>query len=184
MGRLIYTVQVSLDGRVADGQGDFGFAEPDEQVHAFVNDLERDIGTYLCGRRLYEVMAYWEDPPADSHEIELDFGRIWRAADKIVYSTTLDAVATERTRIERTFDPHAVRGMKAALDHDLSVGGARLAAAALQAGLVDELQLLIVPHLVGAGPRALPDGVTAALRLTDERRFDNGTAFLRYAVRD
>lgn len=182
MGRLIYTAQTSLDGRIADEHGDFGFAEPDEQVHAFVNDLERDVGTYLCGRRLYEVMSYWEEPPADSHEVELEYGRIWRAADKVVYSATLDAVTTQRTRLERTFDPHAVRGMKEALDRDLSVGGAQLAAGALRAGLVDEIRLLVLPHLVGNGPRALPDGVTAALRLIEERRFGNGTVYLRYSV--
>lgn len=182
MGRLIYTAQASLDGRVADEHGDFDFAEPDEAVHAFVNDLERPTGTYLYGRAMYEVMSYWEDPPADSPEVEQDYGRIWRAADKVVYSASLDAVATERTRLERAFDPDGVRALKRDVDHDLSIGGARLAAAALRAHLVDEVRLFLTPHLVGSGPRALPDGATGALRLLDEHRFDSGTVYLRHAV--
>lgn len=182
MGRLIYTVQASLDGRVADAQGDFDFAAPDAEVHAFVNDLERDVGIYLYGRRIYEVMRYWQDPPADSHEIEQDYGRIWRAADKVVYSASLKAVSTPRTRLERTFDADAVRGLKADGDGTLSIGGAALAGSALQAGLVDEVRLFLVPHLIGSGPRALPDGAAAALTLTEHRAFGNGTVYLHYSL--
>lgn len=182
MGRLIYTVQASLDGRVADARGDFGFAAPDEEVHAFINDLERDVGIYLYGRRIYEVMTYWQDPPADSHEVEQDYGRVWRAAEKVVYSASLGAVSTPRTRLERRLDAGAVRELKTAAGGDLSIGGAALAGSALQLGLVDEVRLFVVPHLVGSGPRALPEVVTTALELTEHRAFGNGTVYLHYSL--
>jgi dihydrofolate reductase len=179
---LIYTAATSLDGYVVDADGSFDWAAPDEQVHAFVNDLESPAGTYLYGRRLYEVMTYWES--ADSGPaVERDYARIWRDADKIVYSRTLETVSSARTRIERDFDPAAVRKLKASAEADLSIGGATLAGAALAAGLVDEVRLLISPVIVGGGTRALPDGVRLALDLLEERRFDNGTVYLRYQVR-
>ena len=152
-------------------------------MHAFVNDLERRIGTYLYGRRLYETMVYWETAPADSPAVELNYARVWRSADKVVYSTTLQETTSARTRIERTFDPEVVQAMKAAANVDLSVGGAELAADAFRAGLVDEVRLLLNPVVVGAGKRALPDGVRLDLELLDERRFASGVVYLRYATR-
>jgi dihydrofolate reductase len=179
MAKLIYTVIMSLDGYVADEEGNFDWAEPDPEVHAFVNDLERSIGTYLFGRRLYEVMVVWETL-TDEQPIIKDYAEIWRAADKIVFSKTLETVSSERTRNERNFDPEAVREMKAAADRDISVGGPTLAAEAIRAGLVDEIHLFLAPVVVGGGTRALPDGVRLPLELLDERRFGNGTVYLRY----
>ncbi len=178
-GRLIFSALASLDGYVADAQGSFDWAAPDAEVHAFVNDLEREVGTMLLGRRMYEVLAVWEtmDDPAP---VMRDYAQIWRAADKVVYSTTLTEVPTARTRIERSFDPDAVRALKAAAQRDLSVGGPALAARAFAADLVDEVQLLLSPIVVGGGTRALPDGVRLDLELTEERRFGNGVVFLRY----
>jgi dihydrofolate reductase len=184
MATLRYTVIASLDGYVEDAQGTFDWAAPDEEVHAFVNDLERPVGTYLYGRRMYETMVFWESPPdlaAPPHV--KDFAEIWQAADKIVYSKTLEAVASARTRVERAFDPDAVRQLKATASLDLTVGGAELAAQAIEAGLVDEYQLLLVPVIVGGGKRALPDDVRVNLELLDERRFRNGTVYLRYHAR-
>jgi dihydrofolate reductase len=185
MARLIYSALASLDGYTADEAGNFDWAAPDEDVHAFVNDLERPIGTYLLGRRMYDVMTYWEtaDTLPDQSAIEQDYARIWKAADKVVYSRTLDAVSGERTRIERDFDPDAVRQMKESAGHDISVGGPGLAAEALRAGLVDELQLFLNPVVVGGGTRALPDGVHLQLDLLAEHRFANGVIYLRYGVR-
>ena len=185
MARLIYSAIASLDGYVADEQGNFEWAAPDEEVHAFVNDLERPIGTYLYGRRMYDVMAAWETMPtgADEPAAIRDFAQIWRAADKVVYSTTLEDVSTARTRVEREFDADAISRMKATADRDLSVGGAGLAGHALAAGLVDELRLFLVPAVVGGGTRALPDGVRLDLDLVDERRFASGVTYLRYRVR-
>jgi dihydrofolate reductase len=185
MAKLIYSTLASLDGYVADADGNFEWASPDEEVHGFVNDLEREVGTYLYGRRMYETMAVWEtmDAQPDLSPAVADYARIWQAADKIVYSTTLAETSSERTRIERAFDPEAVRRLKATAERDLTVGGPGLAAAAIAAGLVEELQLLAVPAIVGAGTRSLPDGVRLDLELREERRFDNGTVFLRYAVR-
>ncbi len=182
MARLIYAAIMSLDGYVADADGRIEWAEPDEEVHAFVNDLERPIGTYLYGRRMYETMRSWENVPADAggRPPSLDFARIWQAADKIVYSTTLQTPDTARTRIERDFDPVQVRKLKEAADRDLTVGGARLAAQAIAAGLVDEYQLFVVPAIVGGGTPALPDKVRLNLALTDERRFGSGTVYLCY----
>ena len=183
MAKLIYTAITSLDGYIEDEHGSFDWSAPDEDVHAFVNDLERRIGTYLYGRRLYETMVYWETAPADSPAVELNYAAVWRSADKVVYSTTLQETASARTRIERTFDPDAVRAMKEAANADLSVGGAELAAHAFRAGLVDEVRLLLNPVVVGAGKRALADGVRLDLELLDERRFASGVVSLRYATR-
>ena len=181
MGKLIYSAITSLDGYVADEEGRFDWAEPDEEVHAFVNDLERSVGTYLYGRRLYEVMAVWETMPlADQPAHIRDYAEIWRAADKVVYSTTMSEVPTPRTRMERRFDPEEVRRTKAASERDLSVGGAGLAAHAFRAGLVDECHLFIAPILVGGGTSAFPDDVRLKLELLDERPFANGMVYVRY----
>jgi dihydrofolate reductase len=184
MAKLIYSAITSLDGYIADEDGNFDWAEPDEEVHAFVNDLERPVGTYLYGRRMYEVMAAWETLDlADQPPAMRDFAELWRAADKIVYSTTLAAVASARTRIERGFDPEAVRRMKAGAGRDLSVGGPGLAAHALRAGLVDECHLFLAPVVVGGGTAAFPDRVRLGLDVLDERRFGSGMVHLRYRTR-
>lgn len=184
MARLIYSAIMSLDGYTADENGNFDWAAPDEEVHAFVNDLLRPVGTYLYGRRMYDTMAVWEtDPSLAQHSpITLDFARIWQAADKVVYSTTLEAVSTARTRIARDFDPEEIRRQKASAEHDLTVGGPTLAAHAFKAGLVDECQLFMTPVVVGGGNQALPDGVRLSLELLDQRRFGNGMVYLRYRV--
>jgi dihydrofolate reductase len=182
MGKLIYSAITSLDGYVADEDGRFDWAEPDEEVHTFLNDLERPVGTYLYGRRMYEVLAAWETIDDPTPHIR-DFAEIWRAADKVVYSGTLATPSSARTRIEREFDPEAVRQLKAAAGHDLSVGGPNLAAHAFRAGLVDECQLFLAPIVVGGGNQALPDDVRVRLELLDERRFGNGVVFLRYRTR-
>jgi dihydrofolate reductase len=185
MARLIYSAIMSLDGYTADEHGNFDWAAPDEEVHRFVNDLERPVGTYLYGRRMYEVMSPWEtmDAVPDQSQVSLDFARIWQAADKVVYSSTLEQVSTPRTRIERQFDPEAVRQLKASAGPDISVGGAHLAAQAIQAGLVDEYHLFLTPTVVGGGNQALPDHVRLDLDLQDERRFASGVVFLRYRQR-
>jgi dihydrofolate reductase len=180
MGRLIYSAITSLDGYVADRGGNFDWAEPDAEVHTFINDLERPVGAYLYGRRMYEVMRAWETPSlGDQPPFIRDFAEIWRAADKIVYSKTLAEVSTARTRIERGFDPEAVRQLKAA-GRDLAVGGPELATHAFEAGLVDECHLVLAPIVVGGGKRALPDNVRLRLELLGERRFGNGIIHLRY----
>ena len=183
MGRLIYSAIASLDGRTVDENGSFDWAAPGEQVHRYVNDLERDVGTYLYGRRMYDVMAVWEtmDRPEQS-DTARDFARIWQQADKVVFSRTLEAVTTPRTSLVRHFDAEAVRALKAAAERDLTVGGPGLAAQALAAGLVDECQLFVVPEIVGGGTRWLPEGLRVSLALGDEYRFDDGTVFLRYRV--
>jgi len=181
VARLIYSAITSLDGYVADESGNFDWAAPDEEVHAFVNDLERPIGTCLYGRRMYEVMAVWETM-ADPSPVMRDFAEIWRAADKVVYSTSLADVSSARTRIEREFDPETVRKLKATADRDLAVGGATLAGEAIRAGLVDELQLFLNPVIVGGGTQALPDGIRVDLELLEERRFEGGVVYLQYAV--
>jgi dihydrofolate reductase len=185
MAKLIYSAIMSLDGYVADEDGNFDWAEPDEEVHTFVNDLERPVGTYLYGRRMYEVMAPWETDPtlADQSRVMRDFAELWQAADKIVYSKTLETVSSARTRIERDFDPVAVRQLKASAGRDLTVGGPDLAAQAFKAGLVDECHLFIAPMVVGGGNQALPDHVRLRLELLDERRFGNGMVHLRYRTR-
>lgn len=184
MARLICTGITSLDGYIADENGKFDWSTPDEDVHAFVNDLERPIGTYLYGRSLYEVMVYWETAHTepDQPPFVLDYATVWRAADKVVYSTTLESVTSARTRIERTFDPQAVRAMKDAADRDLSVGGPVLAAHAFREGLVDEVRVFVSPVAVGGGKRFLPDKVRLNLELVEERRFRNGVVFLQYRV--
>ena len=184
MADLIYSAITSLDGYVADEEGNFDWAAPDEDVHAYVNDLERPIGTYLYGRRMYEVMTYWETAHTvpDQTPSVPDYAGLWQAADKVVYSTTIKSASTARTRIERDFDPEAVREMKESADRDLSVGGPGLAARAIEAGLVDELRWFATPVVVGGGTSWLPDGVRLELELADERRFGSGVVFLRYRI--
>jgi dihydrofolate reductase len=184
MARLIYSAIASLDGYVADEDGRFDWSAPDEEVHAFVNDGERPIGTYLYGRRMYDVMAVWETLSTDGEPAVMrDYADIWRAAEKVVYSRTLDEPRTSRTRIERDFEPDAVRALKEATGADLSIGGPELAAQALGAGLVDEVQLFLSPVVVGGGKAALPSGLRLGLELLDERRFANGVVHVRYATR-
>ena len=185
MARLIYSAIASLDGYIEDDGGSFDWAAPDEEVHRFINDLERPVGTYLYGRRMYETMAGWETDPtlADQSQVSADFASLWRAADKIVYSTTLETTSTARTRVERHFDPNTVGQMKAAAAHDISVGGPGLAAHAFRGGLVDECHLFVAPIVVGGGKRALPRDVRVSLELADERRFVNGMVYLRYLTR-
>ena len=185
MAKLIYSMIASLDGYVADADGGFSWAAPDEEVHAFANDLERSVGTHLYGRHMYEVMAFWEDAGAgaDQSPIMQDFAQVWQAADKIVYSTTLTTVSSAKTRIEQTFDPAAIKQLKATAAHDISIGGPNLAAQAIRHGLVDEYHLLIVPVVVGGGTPVLPSDVHLKLELQDQRRFDNGTVYLRYAAK-
>ena len=182
MARLIYSAIASLDGYVADEEGGFGWAAPDDEVHAFVNDLARPVGTLLLGRRMYEVLASWETVPTgpDQPAAMRDFAELWRASDKVVYSRTLEEPSTPRTRIEREFDPDAVRELKETAERDLSVGGAELAGEALRAGLVDELNQVVVPVIVGGGTHWLPDGLRLDLELVDERRFSNGSVHLHY----
>jgi dihydrofolate reductase len=182
MAKLIYSSISSLDGYVADEDGNFDWAAPDEEVHAFINDLDRPFGTYLYGRRMYETMVVWETDPTLTEQSPLmeDFAQIWQAADKIIYSRTLEAVYTARTRIERDFDPEAVRQMKTLAERDLIVGGPELAAQAFEAGLVDECHLFLAPVVVGSGKRSLPDNVRLDLELLDERRFVSGMVYLYY----
>ena len=185
MAKLIFSAIASLDGYIEDEGGKFDWAEPDEEVHAFVNDLERPVGTYLYGRRMYETMVAWEtvnladQPPPFIGE----FAEIWRAADKIVFSKTLKAVSSARTRIEHDFDPEAVRQMKATAERDITVGGPDLAARAFKAGLVEECHLFVAPIVVGGGKQSLPDNVRLQLELLGERRFGNGMVHLRYRTR-
>ncbi|MFL5954209.1 MAG: dihydrofolate reductase family protein [Gaiellaceae bacterium] len=181
MAKLIYSAISSLDGFVADESGNFDWAAPNTEVHAFINDLERPVGTYLYGRRMYEVMAAWETMEvADEPPVIRDYARIWRAAEKIVYSTTLEEVSSSRTRVERVFDPAAIRELKAHAASDVSIGGPTLAARAFAAGLIDECHLFLTPIVVGGGTRSLPDGRRAELELLDERRFESGVVHLHY----
>jgi dihydrofolate reductase len=181
MAKLVYAPIASLDGYVADEDGNWDWSMPDHEVHAFVNDLDRGVGTYLYGRRMYDVMAVWETLD-DDDPVMRDYAEQWRAADKVVYSRTLDAPASERTRIERDFDPAAVRGLKEAAERDLTIGGPELAAEAIGAGLIDEIHLFLSPVIVGGGKKALPHGVRLDLELLDERRFGNGVVYLRYGA--
>ncbi len=185
MARLIYVVISSLDGYVADETGSFDWAAPDEEVHVFVNDVMRRVGTQLLGRRMYDVLRFWESAEllTDERPYLRDFAQLWRDADKVVYSRTLETAPTARTRIERDFDPEEVRRIKAAADRDLSVGGPELAGQAIRAGLVDECHLLLVPVIVGGGTRSLPDHARLELELVDQRRFGGGTVHLHYRVR-
>ncbi len=180
MANLIYSAITSLDGYIEDRDGHFDWSAPDEEVHAFVNDLERSIGTHLFGRRMYEVMLAWESLVAPRGSVMADFANVWKTADKIVYSTSLREVSSSRTRIERSFDPDAIRQLKAASSRDLSVGGPELAAQAIRAGLVDEYHLFINPIVVGGGKAALPPDVRLELDLVNQRRFGNGVVHLRY----
>jgi dihydrofolate reductase len=184
MGTLIYTGVTSLDGFVDDARGHFDWAAPSEEVHAFVNDLEREVGLYLYGRRMYDVMTYWETstPEIEESAVTADYQRLWRAARKIVYSTTLDAVATDNTTIERVFDPELVADLVGRSDTDVSIGGPRLAAHALRAGLVGEIRMFLTAVVVGDGIPFLPEGWSSPLELLDEQRFENGTVYLRYAA--
>jgi dihydrofolate reductase len=185
MAKLIYSAITSLDGYVADEDGNFDWAAPDEEVHSFVNDLERSVGTYLYGRRIYEVMVYWETALTlpDQPPVVRDFAEIWRGADKLVYSKTLETVSSSRTRIERDFDPEAVRQMKEPAGRDITVGGPDLAAQAIKAGLVDEYHLFLTPIVVGGGKQSLPNNVRLKLELLDERRFGSGVVHLHYRTR-
>ena len=181
MARLIYSAITSLDGYIADENGNFDWAAPDEEVHAFVNDLERQIGTHLYGRRMYNVMAAWETMDiGDEPPVIQDYAQIWRAADKIVYSRTLETATSAQTRIVRDFDPAAVRQMKANAERDISIGGPEIAAQALKSGLVDEIHLFLTPITIGGGTQALPNHVRLKLELLDERRFSSGVIHLHY----
>jgi dihydrofolate reductase len=184
MAKLIYSAITSLDGYVADENDSFDWAVPSEEVHAFVNDLERPIGTYLYGRRMYEVMTGWETAhsAADPRPVARDYAGIWQAADKIVYSRTLESPPSAKTRIVRDFDPDVVRRMKAAAGSDMTVGGPELAAQAIKAGLVDEIHLFVTPVVVGGGKQCLPDQVFLRVELRDTRRFGNGVVYLDYAT--
>jgi dihydrofolate reductase len=183
MAQLTYSAIASLDGYVEDQRGNFDWAAPDEDVFSLINELERPVGTYLYGRRMYETLVYWETAhlaPGQS-KVELDFSEIWQAAEKVVYSRTLASVSSARTRLERDFDAEAVRDLKLNSEHDISVGGANLAAQALRAGLVDELQVFAVPIVVGAGKHWLPGDLRLALELIEVRQFANGVVYLRYS---
>jgi dihydrofolate reductase len=182
MSELVYAAIQSLDGYVADERGEFGWAFPGEEVHAFVNELTRPLGTHLLGRRMYEGLEVWDRPdelPGTSAAVR-EFAAIWAGTDKMVYSRTLDSVSTKRTRLEREFDPEAVRALKESSERDLAIGGPGLASLAFEAELVDELQLVIAPAIVGGGTPSLPAGVRLDLELVEERSFENGMAFLRY----
>ena len=182
MGTLLYEAITSLDGYIADPDGDFSWAVPDEQVHAYVNDIARRQGTHLYGRRMYEMMRGWETMHVDDEHPSLgrEFAEIWRATDKIVYSTALESVSTERTTLERAFDPEAIRRLKQTTELDISISGPTLATDAFAAGLVDEVHLYLTPIVIGAGKKGLPEGVRFHLELIDELRFDNGVVHLHY----
>jgi dihydrofolate reductase len=184
MAKLIYVANVSLDGSIEDEHGSFDWTAPDDELFAFITDLVRPVGTYLYGRRMYDTMAPWETDPALAAQSELmaDFADVWQAADKVVYSTTLDAVSTAKTRLQRNFDPTSIRDMKASVTGDLTVGGSLLAAHALEAGLVDECHLFIRPVVLGGGKPALPSDSRVELELLDDRRLSSGVVYLRYRI--
>lgn len=184
MAGLIYLMLASLDGYVVDERGSFDWAEPDEEVHTLVNEIERPVGTHLYGRRMYEVLVAWETLSLENQPSYIrEFAEIWRSADKVVYSSTLQTVSSARTRIERSFDPEAVRRMKTSSERDLNIAGPHLAAEAFRAGLIDETHLFLAPIAVGAGTPALPRDVRLELELMDERRFDGGFVYVRHRVR-
>ena len=185
MANLIYSTIMSLDGYVADAHGNFEWAEPDEEVHSFVNDLQRRVGSHLLGRKMYEVLVAWDDTDAFANEpgYMQEFADMWQSADKVVYSRTLESVSDARTRIERDFDPHAVRRMKTRGDADISVSGPNLAGHAFEAGLVDECHLFVAPTVIGGGIKGLPNEMRLALQLLDERRFESGMVYLRYQTK-
>jgi dihydrofolate reductase len=184
MSKLIYSAIASLDGYIEDATGNFDWAAPDDEVHAFVNDLERPVRTYLYGRRMYETMVYWDTVGTGPEQpaVTRDFAEIWRAAEKVVYSRTIKAASSAKTRIEREFDAEAIRRLKESPGGDINVGGAELAGQALTLGLVDELHLLLGPVVLGGGKRALPDGLHARLELVDEHRFTGGVVHLGYEI--
>ena len=185
MAQLMYGMLTSLDGYTEDATGNFDFAEPDEDLHAYFNDIDRLVGTHIYGRRMYETMVYWETAhqEPDASEVHLDYARVWQSASKVVYSTTLESVSSERTQLKRTFDPDAVRDMKRTAERAISISGPNLAAAALRAGLVDEIQQYICPVVIGNGTRFLPDDLRLNLELIEERRFASGVVALRYTVK-
>ena len=182
MAKLIYSAITSLDGYIEDKDGNFDWSAPDEEVHQFINDLERPVGTYLYGRRMYEVMVAWETAHtfADESPAAQDFANIWQAADKVVFSTTLETVSSAKTRIERNFDPEEVSRTKATATSDIAIGGPGIAAQAIRAGLVDEFRFFVSPIAVGGGKRCLPDDIRLEFELVDERRLGNGVVYLRY----
>lgn len=184
MAKLIYSAIASLDQYVEDDEGKFDWAAPDNEVHGFVNELERPIGVYLYGRRMYQTMVFWETvgTAADQPSVSRDFAEIWRGAEKIVYSRTLQTVSSARTRIERDFDSDAVRRLKQTSGPDITIGGAELAGQAIELGLVDECHLFLAPIVVGGGKRALPNNVRTRLELLSERRFESGFVHLHYRV--
>jgi dihydrofolate reductase len=184
VAKLIYSAIQSLDGYIADEAGDFDWAAPDDEVHAFVNDRERQVGTYLYGRRMYEVMRYWDTAPTtgDQSVVMKDYAQIWQAADKIVYSKTLATASSARTRIDRDFEPDAVRRLKMTTARDISVGGPGLAAQAITSGLVDEMHLFLVPIVVGGGTISLPNNFRVRLELLDEHRFGSGVVHVHYGL--
>ena len=185
MAKLIYVANTSLDGYTEDKDGKFDWTEPSEEYFRFITNLVRAMRTHLYGRRMYEAMMVWETDPnlAAESPLRRDFAEIWQAADKIVYSRTLEAVSTRKTQLAQMFDPEAVRQLKEVVEHDILIGGPELAAHALRAGLIDECHLFLIPILVGGGKSALPDNVRLELELLEERRFANGTVFLRYRTK-
>lgn len=187
MAKLIYIAITSLDGFIEDADGDFDWSAPDPEMHAFINELIRPAGTYLYGRRMYETMAVWQavgtEPGAEVPPAELDFAELWRAADKVVYSRTLDAVSTPRTRVEREFDATGVQRMKDTADRELAIGGPDIARPAFAAGLIDDIHLFVQPLVVGGGKPGLPRGPRFDLELRDERRFASGVVYLHYSGR-
>lgn len=184
MAKLQYSAIMSLDGYIADKDGNFTWSAPDEEVHAFVNDVERQVGTYLLGRRMYEVMVVWETMPTDTDAaaVEREFAQSWHQKDKVVYSRTLKDVSSSRTVLEREFDPEAVRRMKVEASADISVSGPELASHAFRAGLVDECQFYISPIVIGGGKRFLPEDLRVNLELLGQQRFRNGVVYLHYQV--
>lgn len=184
MADLIYLISASLDGYIADENGNFDWGNPSDDAHLFFSDFQRSVGTVLHGRRMYETMRVWDSwDPTEMNEVERAFAEAWRASDKIVFSSTLEEVSQSRTTLERTFDPGVVRAMKEGADRDLSIAGPGLAAAAMKAGLVDRYILRVIPVIVGGGTRALPDGVRIDLEIDSTRRFDDGSVLLEYRVR-
>lgn len=185
MARLIYTTNVSLDSYIEDRDGKFDWTDPSDEVFQFITNLIRSDGMHLYGRRTYENMMVWETDPGLAAQSPLyhDFAQVWQAADKIVYSRTLETASTRKTKIERIFDPEAIRQLKENAGQDIHIGGAELAAHAFRAGLIDECHLFIKPIILGGGKAALPHNIRLGLELLDERRFDNGEVYVRYRTK-